>query len=122
MKPDPLRLAAIREHYAWKYGYKPYPSQPSGNTPEAPPLRDVQFQPPIAASRTAPVNEHRTIPGCTNCGGPLPDGRTKFCSDACSDVVKRKAGREQYGHRHQFVCTECGAELHSGRPIKQVRQ
>ncbi len=50
---------------------------------------------------------------CANCSRPLPAERTKFCSDTCSDEAKRKAGREQYGHRHHFVCTECGGE--SGR-------
>jgi len=59
-------------------------------------------------------------PTCASCSGPLPPGRTRFCSDSCSDRAKRVAARESYGHRHTFVCIECGCELHSGRPPKVV--
>ena len=55
---------------------------------------------------------------CTNCGGPLLNRRTKFCSDACSDEAKRITARKKYGHRHRFVCVECGSELRSGRRRK----
>jgi hypothetical protein len=55
---------------------------------------------------------------CANCARPLPDQRTKFCSDRCSEEAKRKTAREQYGHRHRFICEDCGCELHSGRHRK----
>jgi hypothetical protein len=57
--------------------------------------------------------------GCVQCGSsPLPDGRTRFCSDACVAQWKRESERDRYGHRHRFECVECGRALHLGRRKK----
>jgi len=52
---------------------------------------------------------------CANCSSPLPAKRSKYCSDPCSDDAKRKNARKAYGHRHRFMCVECGCELRPGR-------
>ena len=56
--------------------------------------------------------------GCVQCHGPLPEGRTRFCSDKCLTQYKREKERAHYGHRHHYSCTDCGHELHLGRRRK----
>jgi hypothetical protein len=56
---------------------------------------------------------------CAQCQGPLPEGRTRFCSDFCLASHKRIEERLHYGHRHKYRCVECGHELHLGRRRKQ---
>jgi hypothetical protein len=68
------------------------------------------------ADRVAiPTGEPRK---CEVCVGELPGGRTRFCNDACLAEGKRRAGRQGYGHKHTFVCQECGQELNAGRHRK----
>ena len=55
---------------------------------------------------------------CAMCGGSVPVGRTRFCSDFCIARHKRLSERRRYGHRHQYRCVECGHELHLGRRRK----
>ena len=53
---------------------------------------------------------------CVQCQGPVPDGRARFCSDACLAQYKREQERLTYGHCHEYRCVECGHQLHLGRP------
>lgn len=57
-------------------------------------------------------------PLCRQCGLSLPQGRQKFCSDACLAQFKREQSRLRYGHRHKFICVDCGLHLHPGRRRK----
>jgi hypothetical protein len=70
---------------------------------------------PQANREAVSVSDRRQ---CEVCGGELPDGRTRFCSDVCLAEGKRRAGRQGYGHKHTFVCQECGQELKAGRHRK----
>lgn len=55
---------------------------------------------------------------CVQCHSPLPSSRTRFCSDECLAKYKREQQRAQYGHRHHYLCADCGHELHVGRHRK----
>jgi|GEM_PF-5473184 len=55
---------------------------------------------------------------CAQCEGPIPDGRARFCSDACLAQHKREKERLTYGHRHEYRCLQCGHYLHLGRHRK----
>jgi hypothetical protein len=70
---------------------------------------------PQANRDAIPMGEPRK---CEVCESELPDGRTRFCSDACLAEGKRRAGRQGYGHKHAFICQECGQELKAGRHRK----
>lgn len=108
--PRVLSDPALRAQFIIRYG-RIYPAPDHCSLQEGTP-----DSPSSESSHTA---KHAEADGpCANCFGPLPAGRTKFCSDSCSDDAKRKAARESYGHRHKFVCVECGSELHSGRHRK----
>ena len=70
---------------------------------------------PQADREVIPKGEPRK---CEVCSSELPDGHTRFCSDACLAEGKRRAGRQGYGHKHTFICRECGQELTAGRHRK----
>ena len=91
-----------------------------GRIPVAPGHWSVVEHAPAPPAELLPVvdADPAKAEGCVNCGGTLPVGRTKFCSDTCSGEAKRISARKEYGHRHRFICVECGCELHSGRHRK----
>jgi len=70
---------------------------------------------PQAEREAVPMGEPRK---CEVCSGELPTGHTRFCNDACLAEGKRRASRQGYGHKHKFVCQECGQELNAGRHRK----
>lgn len=37
---------------------------------------------------------------CVTSGGPIPQGRARFCSEFCIARYKRLTERRRYGHRH----------------------
>jgi hypothetical protein len=55
---------------------------------------------------------------CTQCRGPVPKGRTRYCSDECLAQHKREEERLRYGHRHEYRCAKCGHQLRVGRHRK----
>jgi hypothetical protein len=109
--PEVLSNQALRAQFIIKYG----------RIPVAPTHWSLQEGASDSPASEPPETAHLVQadgPACANCSGPLPTGRAKYCSDSCSDDAKRKAAREVYGHRHRFVCVECGCELHPGRHRK----
>lgn len=73
-----------------------------------------------------PLERQRSIVGagtgaavnCVQCGMQLPEGRKKYCSTACLARFKRERARLNYGHRHKFVCVDCGHHARLGRHRK----
>jgi hypothetical protein len=95
---------------------------PNGEDP-ATQLQKLREEYAARCGSDAPQAERDAIPTgeprkCEVCPSELPDGRTRFCSDACLAEGKRRAGRLGYGHKHAFVCQECGQELNAGRHRK----
>jgi len=57
-------------------------------------------------------------PKCIVCSASVPADHRKYCSRACLAIAKRQSASDHYGHRHTFVCSECGAKYKPGRHRK----
>lgn len=62
---------------------------------------------------------------CEICGGLLPKGRRRYCSDACRREMERRRdkearqGRARWGTYHWIICPDCGKRV--WRPIRSIR-